>query len=436
MSGLLLAVFLTLSADAAGTSGTVDAAAFQYHAPVVPEGDLQGFVRLVLPNGVIDKLNPSWGDLRLADDQNRIVPYLFRHDPSGYGTGTRPSTGVCQGMSVPDDATRAFLVDFGGPVRKNRIDLQGWMHDPWPLRIEGSADQKEWHNLLAADYRVQARLDADGPLSHWLQMQEGDHRWLRIVYALEKAPATNTFSSPVLVNYLPPPQEVGLIPVVLTHVEPDASVAAPRPRLSIYEWAVDCRNLPIAFTRFVAGDPYFARQYWLEGSDDGKHWTGILSGTLSRTQWEKHSVDTLATMKGFVTQARLRLTINDGDNPPLSVQAPELWGKTGDLCFDISGRKGVTLFFGNAGMTAPYYDLAQSVRDLRLDSLPQVKLGGIEIRPPEVPKPMEKPAEEHPFLLWGIMAVAVGVMLAIVLGAMNSMNRTERKDDNPPGENK
>ena len=436
MNALLLAVCLALSANATETPGAVEAEAFQYHAPVVLEGAPQGFVRLTLPGEVVDKLQPSWGDLRLADEQGRTVPYLLRRDTSPYYALSRPMPGVCQGMTALEDGTRAYLVDFGGPVRKNRIDLRDWMHDPWPLRIEGSADQKEWTDLLDAEYRVQARMDASGPLSRWLQLKDGDHRWLRVLYAAGKAPAANTFTAPMLADYVPDPREFGLVPVSLTPADPVAPAAKPRPGFSVFEWTVDCRNLPVASTRFVADDPYFSRQYVLEGSEDGKYWTAISSGTLNRTQWEKHCVDVLSTMKGFLTQRRLRLTVTDGDNPPLSVQAPDLWARTGQLCFDVTGRKEITLFAGSARMTAPNYDLAQSVRDLRFGSLPEVRLGGLEERPPEVPKPVEKPVEENPYFLWGMLAVAVCVMLAIVLSAMRAMNRAERKDDELSGEGK
>ena len=104
------------------------------------------------------------------------------------------------------------------------------------------------------------------------------------------------------------------------------------------------------------------------------------------------------------------------------------------MCFDVSGRKAVTLFFGKAGMAAPNYDLAQSVRDLHFGSLPEVKLGSMESRPPEPPKPVEKPVESSPYFLWGMLAVAVCVMLAIVLSAMTAMNRADVKGGDSPGE--
>ena len=149
MSAFLLALCVAVSVNAAEASGTIDADAFQYHAPFILEGAPQGFVRFTLTNEVIDKLNPVWGDLRLADEQNRTVPYLLRRDTPHYGAYTSSKLGVCQGMTVLEDGTKAFLVDFGEPARKNRIDLQEWMHDPWPLRIEGSTDQKEWRNFVA-----------------------------------------------------------------------------------------------------------------------------------------------------------------------------------------------------------------------------------------------------------------------------------------------
>jgi hypothetical protein len=434
MNAFLMALCLALSANAAGAPEALDADTLQYKAPVILEGAGQGFVRLTLPGEVIDKLQPSWGDLRLVDDQGRTVPYLLRRDTSPYYALSRPVPGVCQGMTVLEDGTRAYLVDFNSPVRKNRIDLRDWMHDPWPLRIEGSADKNEWSGLLDAEYRVQSRMDASGPLSRWLQLKDGDHRWLRVVYAAGKAPAANTFTAPMLADYVPDPRDFGLVPVSLTVAEPVAPAAKPRPGCSVFEWTVDCRNLPVASTRFVVDDPYFSRQYVLEGSDDGKHWTLISSGTLNRTQWEKHCVDALSTMKGFLTQKRLRLTVTDGDNPPLSVQAPDLWGRTGQLCFDVTGRKAITLFAGNARMTAPNYDLAQSVRDLRFDTLPEVRLGGLEERPADPPEPVEEPADNSRYFMWGMLGVAVCVMLAIVLSSMAAMRRAEGKDGNAPGD--
>ncbi len=428
MSAFLLAAFLVMSADAADTPGTGTADVYQYHARVVfPEEVTSGFVRLTLPGEVVDKLQPSWGDLRLVDDQGRTVPYLLRRDTEPYGPESAGKAGVCQGVTVLEGGSKAFLVDFNGAVRKNRIDLRDWMRAPWPLRIEGSADKEEWHNLLDPDYRVQERMDQSGPLSHWLQLEPGDHRWLRVVYAAGKAPAANTFTAPMLADYLPAPEEAGLVPISLTDVEPVDPPTTPHPGVSVYEWKVACQNMPVMFARFGAGDPYFSRRYTLEGSYDGKYWTGILSGTLNRTQWEKHAVDALDTMGKFVTESRLRLTINDGDNPPLSIHPPELWGRTGQLCFDISGRKEVALYAGNVRASAPNYDIAQSVRDLRVSTFPIADLGALEKRPADVPGPVEKPDETKKYFLWAALVLAACVMLGIVVNSMAAMNRADRE---------
>ena len=82
MNALMLAVCLALATGAVDPPGTVNPDAFQYHAPVILAEAPSGFVRLTLTSGIIDKLNPAWGDLRIADDQNRTLPYLLQRDTS------------------------------------------------------------------------------------------------------------------------------------------------------------------------------------------------------------------------------------------------------------------------------------------------------------------------------------------------------------------
>lgn len=405
-------------------AGRLDTAGYAFSASLVNDNQVSGFVRLRLPAEVVDKLQPSWADLRIVDGSGKVVPYVLEQEPvtargPGAWTGGKP-----QPPMLLEGQACAVVVEMDAPARNNRMMLATTASEPMPLRVEGSADGKQWSTLLDGDYRILGSSGGGGEYRRMVPLPDNDYGWFRLVFSPGDALWSGQRVKSAMVGNEAPQEDRQLIPVSATLLAEETGAETPRlsPGQKAHAWTLAWRNLAVARMRILATDPYFERDYVLEQSFDGKYWQRITSGTLRRIKIGGHTFEDVDVAGEFRTPARLRLVVTDGDNPPLAVQGVELLARTGTLLFDTSDRRGVTLYFGNPSAASARYDLGQAVRTSDMAKAPETHLGAITQRKTTAPVVPGKPwTERHQALLWAGLAVAVAAMLFVVLRTMASM---------------
>lgn len=105
----------------------------------------------------------------------------------------------------------------------------------------------------------------------------------------------------------------------------------------------------------------------------------------------------------------LVLVVDEGDNQPLPLAAPEIELPRWRLRFVRENGASLLLLYGRRDMAPPRYDLALSSPDLPAASEP-VAMG---LERPLGPTPTTAPIS--PSVFWGILVAAVGVLLGMVV---------------------
>jgi hypothetical protein len=173
----------------------------------------------------------------------------------------------------------------------------------------------------------------------------------------------------------------------------------------------------------------FYRSVTLEGSDDGRLWQGVLSrDVLYAYNTPKFAGDQLAVSYPETTVRYLRLTIHNGDDPPLPVTGVSARGVVRKLIFQAQPGAAYTLYYGNPAARFASYDLERILPYLDTDNLPQAQLGPQRANQPWAER---EPAvsEGLPWLIPAAVALAAVAVALLLVGVL----RQGKKLLPPPG---
>ena len=157
--------------------------------------------------------------------------------------------------------------------------------------------------------------------------------------------------------------------------------------------------------------------------------TQVTSGEISRVRVNRSG--TLITNEELAVNVagwspdsspgHLTLTIDNGDNPPLSIVAAEPLSLERRVYFDPQGKTALRLYYGDKKLSAPVYDYA---RFFHLDaSAAEAQPGPGAHNAQYTGRPDDRPwSEQHTSILWGAMILAV---LALGVLALRGL-RTEQ----------
>ena len=108
------------------------------------------------------------------------------------------------------------------------------------------------------------------------------------------------------------------------------------------------------------------------------------------------------------------ITIDNGDDAPLRIESADLEMVERDLCFDANAKGPLTLYYGDAALSAPRYDYGDLTAP-QADAI-AVEAGAESANPAWQPRPDERPfTERHPWLLWAVLCVVIAVMGLVTL---------------------
>jgi hypothetical protein len=118
--------------------------------------------------------------------------------------------------------------------------------------------------------------------------------------------------------------------------------------------------------------------------------------------------------------AKWTVTIDNGDDTPLSLQSVNLQMLQRTLCFEAAGAGQYTLRYGDPALTAARYDYA-TLFTPQTDAA-QATAGPEQRNPEYQPRPDQRPlTERYPGLLWAALVVVIATLALI---AFRSVKRT------------
>lgn len=174
----------------------------------------------------------------------------------------------------------------------------------------------------------------------------------------------------------------------------------------------------------------FMRDALLESSADGKAWRFLASARLHRLNLAGVSESKLSIEFPEIRAPHLRLTIRNGDAPPLKISGLKAEGSS--YCAEFIAKaddvKGLRLYYGGAGVKSPNYDAPELIAKLKSPQAVQLRLG----------EAMENPlytgvrGDAKPFDSRAALIAAI-ILVAILMGALLIWNM--RRIDSMPEDN-
>jgi hypothetical protein len=116
-------------------------------------------------------------------------------------------------------------------------------------------------------------------------------------------------------------------------------------------------------------------------------------------------------------QTSLRITIDNGDDPPLVYARVEPQALERRGYFDPQGQSGLRLYYGDAKLDPPVYDYAKFFK--QADDAALAQLGPEAPNPAYTGRPDLRPwSERHPAVLWIVMLVVVALLGGVAIRAI------------------
>jgi Protein of unknown function (DUF3999) len=115
----------------------------------------------------------------------------------------------------------------------------------------------------------------------------------------------------------------------------------------------------------------------------------------------------------------LKITIDNGDNPPLPISGVQLLSVERRIYFDPQGKSVLKLYYGDDKLLSPVYDYA---RFFKADpAAARAELGAGKHNPAYAGRPDDRPwSERHKVVMWLAMLLAVVVLAALAIRGLKA----------------
>lgn len=342
-----------------------------------------GLIRVALPAETFDAAQASLADLRLLDPAGAEVPYLIERPRATIRT-LRPK----EGWQVFLEANRTRIeIDVKVSGRLTAITLE----TPAPQFLKAASLTSMADGVartLLSGYPVFRQ--AGGAAQLRLKLPDGV--WTNLTLTLDDVNSRPIPITGVVLHEedsaAPPPELVAT--TISERIESNGET-----RLTVNLGAA---RVPLAGLRFHTGEPLFTRRVSVltRQWENGEVRERLLgSGTIYRVAVEgQATAEQLELALDVQSPSReLVLVIDNGDSPPLAVEAVEAIQRPTRLMFLARQSGTFQLFSGNPRVAAPRYDVAELSSQLKSANVALVRLGSIRANPdfrpseplPEIP---------------------------------------------------
>jgi len=155
-------------------------------------------------------------------------------------------------------------------------------------------------------------------------------------------------------------------------------------------------------------------------SDTGN--LGYGSGEITRVRMNRAGTAVVSEemdvpLKG--SSGQLKITVDNGDNPPLAISGAQLLSVERRVYFDPPGKSPLRLYYGDPKLESPVYDYA---RFFKADAAAaQAELGAAAHNAAYSGRPDDRPwSERHTAILWLAMLLAVAVLAALAIRGLKA----------------
>jgi hypothetical protein len=119
--------------------------------------------------------------------------------------------------------------------------------------------------------------------------------------------------------------------------------------------------------------------------------------------------------------SQLKITVDNGDNPPLTILGVQLLSVERRVYFDPQGNSSLRLYYGDPKLGSPVYDYP---RFFKADAAAaQAELGPGAQNPEYRGRPDDRPwSERHQAVMWLAMLLAVAVLAVLAIRGLKAVS--------------
>lgn len=348
-------------------------------------------------------------DLRIISDENEEIPYKLEisqaeHERTSFSVSLRDKGYVPGNYDI-------FTADLGqGGILHNEIEFRTPANEfRRTATVETSNDEATWMKVAEQTvYAFTVRERGFTTRDTSIRYPESTARYLRVKIAAGGEGSLEITGATVFYVKETPAREISW-PSSILDISRDAGQ-----RTTNVEVDLGTPGLPSHRLAISVPDVNFYRELTLQSSPDRENWTTLIRGAeIYAFDTPKFVGESLAVDYPEATSRYLRLVIHDEDSPPLDVKAVSVWGLWRRLVFSADPQPSYKLYYGNAQVRRPSYDIERVFPYLATEKLPEAKLGPQTANPHFVE---EKPpvSERSPWLFPTVVAVAA-IVVAILL---------------------
>jgi hypothetical protein len=378
----------------------------------------------VVSPDIWDNARQDLGDLRLFDGDQQ-VPYALREQRGGVSIQERPARILNLGTA---GGKTEFVVDVGEVPEYDQIRLQ--------------LDTRNF--VTPSEVFGESQLDR-GPVTQLgsSTLYDFSREGLGSNFVLKLPPSSFRFLHVRLGGGVRPADVKGATVSNVQETKTAWMGVGAKPTITedgkntVVTWKMS-EHVPLERVAFIlpdvvmtpAGNVNFRRTVTLRSPGE-KPGTDLFwkSGTISyvRMTRDGNTVDSrsLDLDVPSVHAKKYVLTIENGDDPPLKLEAVEPLSIERRVYFDPKGKASLRLYYGDEKLAAPVYDYDKFFQESAHPSLAQ--LGPIRVNSQFAGRPDDRPwSERHQAVMWiAMLAAIVGLALVAVRG-MKSVPTTPR----------
>jgi Protein of unknown function (DUF3999) len=369
---------------------------------------------------------PSLKDLRLYQD-GREIPYaitLSVPQQLDSETGQVRNLGL-RGRDV------VFDVEMPNrPYTEITLDLAG-QDFLATATVSGTRDPNYSNQTRLGEFTLFDLTSQHLSRNTTLHLQETNLPYLHIELAVSPATGNRSFTATpemVLGVSVPPSREAqSLYTTALTTTN-----IAQRGRQSVATFSLPER-IPIERVSFDLAPSYkanFSRDVRITDRPEGASLgSESLAGTILRVhltqagrEIRQEQLSVPATLgSNMQSAATVEVAVDNGDDSPLPINAVRLEMRQRKICFDISSRQPLTLYYGDPALTAPQYDYARLFSPS--DATQTAQLDAEQLNPDYRDRPDSRPlTERHPHLLWIVLLVVICILAMVAIRSSKTVH--------------
>jgi hypothetical protein len=316
------------------------------------------------PGLYVARISPSiWrasrnglNDLRVADASGNELPFFVRTPPASAQQHDTPvPVHMVDPVTLPKGGFRATFVQGPKPLPNNGVVLTVDGSDFLrTARIESSTNGHDFGVLEEGPlvYRISGARD-----QLTVHYPESEARFLRITLLPRGDGQEVRISGGSLLVVNPHAPVRGAPPETLLDLAASGQTQDKQEHRSHFEFDAGEPGVPLNELRLTVKTPAFERRATVLALNSQQEWVPVGSGVLFRAD-DEHGNRSENTTLGIQTdRGRLRVDIDDGDDPPLVIEGAKARAVNREIMFRADKAGPLQLFVGDEGAPARQYDL-------------------------------------------------------------------------------